>query len=162
LLVAITWPIPFIILWLQKTMNIVGITYCIFTILYKRLLQQISLLPQRVAGVITSYITEENSIMATLKPIQLNIEQPCTQGWDEMIPNGVGRHCVHCSKTVIDFTTRSDADLIKYFSKPTGNVCGRLSSQQLNRELHLPPIPHNRLFKTAVALGCTLLLTAPP
>ena len=43
--------------------------------------------------------------------IQITIPSPCSQNWDEMIQGDTGRHCTHCQKTVIDFTSWSDANL---------------------------------------------------
>jgi len=46
-----------------------------------------------------------------------------------------------CQKTVVDFTLMSDAEIINYFSKATGTVCGRLAADQLNRKLEVPRPP---------------------
>lgn len=89
--------------------------------------------------------------------IQINIPNPCSQNWDEMAPSGNGRHCAHCSTTVIDFTTWTDADLYKFFAKRNGHVCGRYLSTQLNRPIHIPPQPHSRLYRMVVAMGLTLI-----
>ena len=89
--------------------------------------------------------------------IQLNIPHPCTQNWDEMTPCGTGRFCAHCQKTVIDFTTWSDTALYNFFAKNTGEVCGRMFATQLQHPLNIPPQPHSRLYRLAVALGLTLI-----
>lgn len=52
-----------------------------------------------------------------------------------MTPTSRGRHCVACKKTVVDFTLKSDAEILAYLAKATGETCGRLSSNQLNRPL---------------------------
>jgi len=46
-----------------------------------------------------------------------------------------------CQKTVVDFTLMSDAEIIQYFSKASGSVCGRVGSDQLNRRLVAPRPP---------------------
>lgn len=46
-----------------------------------------------------------------------------------------------CQKTVVDFTLMSDAEIIHYFSKASGSVCGRVGSDQLNRKLEVPRPP---------------------
>lgn len=46
-----------------------------------------------------------------------------------------------CQKTVVDFTLMSDGEIIQYFSKTSGSVCGRLGSDQLNRKLVAPRPP---------------------
>lgn len=76
-----------------------------------------------------------------------------------MTPNSDGRHCNECSKTVVDFTSYSDAELIAYFSNLQGKVCGRFRATQLSRSLHIPPQPHSRLYRLTVALGLTLLFS---
>ncbi len=90
-------------------------------------------------------------------PIQLAIPHPCTQKWDEMTVNETGRFCAHCQKTVIDFTTWSDAALYNFFANNTGEVCGRIFAAQLRRPINIPPQPHSRLYRLAVALGLTLI-----
>lgn len=92
-------------------------------------------------------------------PFSISIAKPCHQNWEDMIPNGEGRHCNECSKTVVDFTNYSDAELIVYFSNLQGKVCGRFRATQLSRSLHIPPQPHSRLYRLTVALGLTLLFS---
>lgn len=92
-------------------------------------------------------------------PYSINVAKPCHQSWEDMIPNGEGRHCNECSKTVVDFTNYSDAELIAYFSNLQGKVCGRFRATQLSRSLHIPPQPHSRLYRLTVALGLTLLFS---
>lgn len=74
-----------------------------------------------------------------------------------MTPSGNGRHCDNCSKTVVDFSSWSDADLYRFFTQPQGRVCGRFATQQLNRAINIPYQPHSRLYRMTVALGLTLL-----
>jgi hypothetical protein len=65
----------------------------------------------------------------------IRIPQPCTESWDAMTPAGLGRHCAACQKTVVDFSLKSDAEILAYLAKATGETCGRLRSNQLNRTL---------------------------
>jgi hypothetical protein len=60
----------------------------------------------------------------------ITIPTPCHQSWQQMIPEGQGRHCAQCCKTVTDFTTMTNSQVIAYLSN-TGNVCGRFNGQQL-------------------------------
>jgi hypothetical protein len=76
-----------------------------------------------------------------------------------MTPEGLGRHCAHCCKTVIDFTTWSDAALYKFFATHQGDVCGRFLSTQTDRPIHIPHQPHSRLYRMTIALGLTLIFT---
>ncbi len=100
--------------------------------------------------------------MSKPAPIQISIPHPCTQSWDEMTPDGQGRHCAHCQKTVVDFTGWSDAALYNYFSKNTGYTCGRFLAPQVNRPIYIPHQPHSRLYRMTIALGLTLLFTQTP
>lgn len=91
--------------------------------------------------------------------IQINIPNPCSQNWHEMAPAGNGRHCAHCSTTVIDFTTWTDAELYNFIAGKKEDVCGRYFSTQLNRPINIPPQPHSRLYRMAVAMGLTLMFS---
>ena len=61
----------------------------------------------------------------------ISIPKTCQQPWQQMENRDNGRHCTHCSKTVIDFTKMKDGDIIKYLSA-TNNVCGRFGLAQLD------------------------------
>ena len=89
--------------------------------------------------------------------VQIDIPTPCSQSWDEMTTSGNGRFCGECQKTVIDFTTWSDADLHKFFSKNSGGTCGRFFTKQVSRPIHIPHQPHSQLYRMTIALGLTLL-----
>ncbi len=97
--------------------------------------------------------------MPRITPLSINVAKPCHQSWESMMPNAEGRHCNECSKTVVDFTNYSDAELTAYFSNLQGKVCGRFRASQLSRSLHIPPQPHSRLYRLTVALGLTLLFS---
>ncbi len=67
----------------------------------------------------------------------INISAPCHQSWQQMNPNGQGRHCLQCSKTVVDFSKMTGDEIIGYLATKT-NVCGRFGEHQLttiNRQL---------------------------
>ena len=71
--------------------------------------------------------------MTKATTIQVSVPHPCTQNWDEMTPNAMGRHCDHCRETVIDFTTWDDTALYNFLSTNSTPVCGRYFDTQLNR-----------------------------
>ncbi|MCU0320934.1 MAG: carboxypeptidase-like regulatory domain-containing protein [Chitinophagaceae bacterium] len=73
-------------------------------------------------------------------PKYLNIEIPesCHENWNAMQPNNQGRHCLSCQKTVVDFTAMTDAELINFFSNKKDNVCGRFTSEQLDKDFLIP------------------------
>ncbi len=95
-------------------------------------------------------------------PFQIDIPQPCSQSWDDMTPDGQGRHCDSCRKTVIDFTTWSDTELFNFFAQQHGPICGRYHESQLHRPIHIPYQPHSRLYRIAIAMGMTLLFAYTP
>ncbi len=68
--------------------------------------------------------------------LNISIPEPCHENWDKMLPNQKGRHCQVCEKTVVDFTSKTDESIVKYFLKHN-NICGRFKNQQLNRPVVL-------------------------
>lgn len=104
--------------------------------------------------------------------IQLAIPQPCAESWAAMTPATSGRHCAACTKTVVNFTQKSDADLLAYFRQASqASVCGRFRASQLGRPLTLSGamLPARRwqawlasLLTAALAVqGCRLATTEP-
>lgn len=69
----------------------------------------------------------------------LRVPQPCAESWDAMTPTALGRHCAACQKTVVDFTQKTDAELLAYFAQAKGETCGRFYNDQLKRPLQLAP-----------------------
>lgn len=97
--------------------------------------------------------------MKTPHKIIIEIPKPCQEDWEQMMPDAQGRFCGHCQKSVIDFTQWSDERLYQYFAGNTNPVCGRFQMTQVGRNISLPPQPHSRLYRIAVALGLTLIFT---
>lgn len=92
------------------------------------------------------------------KPIQLRIPSPCHENWANMDPTDKGRHCAACQKTVVDFTTMSDAEVIRYMTQAGPHVCGRLAPDQINRPLiPLAPPKQNRLPGWQILLAGIIL-----
>jgi hypothetical protein len=68
-----------------------------------------------------------------MKKMRISIENPCHEDWQTMTPETQGRFCGACEKTVVDFTTMSDAEILHYFSKPSvEETCGRFRVEQLS------------------------------
>lgn len=72
------------------------------------------------------------------KYLNIEIPQSCHENWNAMQPKAQGRHCLSCEKTVVDFTAMTDAELINFFSKKKDNVCGRFTTEQLDRDILIP------------------------
>lgn len=80
-----------------------------------------------------------------MKPKQINISipEPCSEDWDKMLPEEKGRFCMSCQKVVVDFTTMSDEQLLKYFTEYKGkNTCGHFLATQVDRPLAIPQKRH--------------------
>ena len=85
------------------------------------------------------------------KKLQLTINDPCHENWDQMTPADKGRFCASCQKQVVDFTHMSDREVAAFFKKPsTGSVCGRFMNDQLDRAIDIPKkrIPWVKYFFT--------------
>lgn len=93
--------------------------------------------------------------------IQLEIHKPCKQGWNNMHEAKGGRFCDSCNKTVIDFTHFTDIQLYDFFANQRSSVCGRINISQLNHTINIPPQPHSKLYRLAVAAGLTILALVP-
>jgi hypothetical protein len=100
----------------------------------------------------------------TRRATALHIPQPCAESWDAMTPTGPGRHCAACQKTVVDFTQKTDAQILAYLASAAGETCGRLGRDQLNRPL-LPTAPARPAARwrawLALALAAWGLRAAP-
>ncbi|GAB4049373.1 carboxypeptidase-like regulatory domain-containing protein [Spirosoma litoris] len=95
--------------------------------------------------------------MAT-KRIQLTVDTPCQQRWQDMTPIETGRFCDSCQKTVIDFSGMTDQQIVSSISRSSSSTCGRFRVSQLDRTLQAPtPAAHSsgRFFSllTAGLLG---------
>jgi hypothetical protein len=74
--------------------------------------------------------------------IQVRIDYPCSERWEQMAPEEQGRFCTACQKTVIDFSGMSDSEILRTLSTGHGaGTCGRFLPGQLNRSL-LPGPAH--------------------
>ncbi|MCD0489931.1 carboxypeptidase-like regulatory domain-containing protein [Pedobacter sp. MC2016-14] len=88
-----------------------------------------------------------------MKKLQLIVSNPCSENWNEMQADGDQRYCNSCEKHIVDLSMKSDAELIQFFKKKKGSVCGRLLSSQLNRELVVPIPKTNWNWLLPFALG---------
>jgi hypothetical protein len=61
----------------------------------------------------------------------LKIESPCSENWNEMLPSDNGRFCLHCQKTVIDFSEMTDYEIAMYLHQHKNeNLCGKIKVTQ--------------------------------
>ncbi len=68
----------------------------------------------------------------------LHINEPCSEDWEQMTPSDKGRFCNNCQKTVFDFTTASDNEIIQHIEKMKGeDFCGKFEEHQLDKWMHV-------------------------
>jgi hypothetical protein len=94
----------------------------------------------------------------------LHIAQPCPESWAAMTPNSAGRHCAACRQTVVDFTLKTDAEIVAHLAQASrAGVCGRLRTDQVGRALvagaGVPAPGHWRAWLGALLTAISL---APP
>ena len=72
------------------------------------------------------------------KKISISIPVPCHEDWNKMTDVAKGKFCGSCQKEVIDFSGMSQSQLVAFFKKPAGSVCGRFRNDQLDAEMTIP------------------------
>lgn len=84
------------------------------------------------------------------KKLTLSIADPCHEDWDKMSDDAKGKFCGACQKQVVDFTGMTESQLVAFFRKPAGSVCGRFRVEQLDQQMNIPKkrIPWIRYFFT--------------
>ena len=96
------------------------------------------------------------------KKVSYKINEPCTEDWGKMTPENQGRYCLSCTKSVVDFSTMTDEEIVAYMeTHAREKVCGRLTTDQLNKSYTLPPKSGFSADLRAVALGVALFAAMP-
>lgn len=92
------------------------------------------------------------------KTIQVSIAEPCHEDWAKMTPTQCGAFCKACSKEVIDFTNKSEAQIVDILSQAKGKVCGRFTADKLGKPISkFEPDPEWYSWKKwAIAAGVLL------
>ncbi len=96
------------------------------------------------------------------KNFKVQINEPCHEDWNKMLPDEKGKFCLSCNKTVVDFSNKTDEE-IKYIliEKSKEKVCGRFKNEQLNRplesKLDLNKIPYNTSLTKRFAIALFLV-----
>ncbi len=73
---------------------------------------------------------------------KITIPEPCHEDWAQMTPEQQGRFCGVCSKTVVDFSNKSDQEVDAIIEEKKGEkVCGRFRVDQVAAPvtLNIPP-----------------------
>lgn len=71
------------------------------------------------------------------KQFKLEISKPCQQQWKSMGNIDGGKFCSTCSKTVLDLTQKSDAELYNIL-RGNNKVCAKLTTEQIDTNKYLP------------------------
>ncbi|WP_445711515.1 hypothetical protein [Flavobacterium sp.] len=77
-----------------------------------------------------------------MQKLNLSVPKPCHENWNEMLSEEKGRFCQSCSKTVLDFTGKSNDEIIALFeNNKTEKVCGRFRKDQLESiKIEIPEV----------------------
>ncbi len=96
------------------------------------------------------------------KSIVIRIPEPCHEDWAKMTATEKGKFCNVCTKEVIDFTSKTDEELVKILSE-NKNTCGRIKKSQLNREVKMERKSGQSLapFAASMLLPLTLFSNNP-
>lgn len=94
------------------------------------------------------------------KRFQVTVPTPCKENWSGMTKNKDGRFCLSCQKTVVDFSTMSDEQILSHISKKRETMCGRFKANQLNRELIVTTKPKFPWLKYALHVAFPAFLVS--
>jgi hypothetical protein len=103
----------------------------------------------------------------TRRATSIRIPEPCAESWAAMAPDSRGRHCATCQKTVVDFTYKTDAEILAYFRQVgAGRTCGRFLAGQLGRPLRPAPFvgrpPHWQLWLAGLLAAALSIQSCRP
>lgn len=84
----------------------------------------------------------------------ITIPQPCSADWNAMTPEGKGRHCGQCCKTVVDFTQWENSDILAYLNKhASAGVCGHFRKAQLEVPIPTPEVFVQQINRSFLSLA---------
>ncbi|RUT68409.1 hypothetical protein D0817_21080 [Flavobacterium cupreum] len=94
------------------------------------------------------------------KKFTLEIESPCSENFDAMIPNSGGSFCSSCAKNVIDLSRKTNSEVAKFIAETKDqNICARLKVTQLQEEFQYTETSRINNFKYA-AVAASVLITS--
>ena len=101
------------------------------------------------------------------KAFHLSIPKPCHENWSIMTPNEKGRFCKLCTKTVVDFTNKTDKEIQDYvLDNKDQRICGHFYKKQLDsltieipEEVFYQKLSFSKVFLLVllITMGTTLL-----
>ncbi|MFM2306115.1 MAG: hypothetical protein RLZZ367_784 [Bacteroidota bacterium] len=92
------------------------------------------------------------------KSIYLQLTKPCTERWDKMIPTQQGAYCSSCNKQVIDLTAKTENEIYELVTQHNGEMCARLTKQQLNTPIRKSELVNGWFNWRAIAASLGALL----
>ena len=94
------------------------------------------------------------------KALTLMIPEPCDENFNKMTPVKGGKFCGSCEKTIVDFRTMNDYQILRFYEQNNGKICGVFKPQQLNRAMPFPlEVAPSKNWKTVAALAAGLLFS---
>lgn len=82
-----------------------------------------------------------------------NVPDPCSESWNGMRPAQNGRYCSSCRKIVLDFTNKTNEDILAIIAANAGKkLCGTFRTSQL------PPPPRPATSKQTIRFLAAALL----
>lgn len=73
-----------------------------------------------------------------MKNYKISIPNPCTEDWALMTQTEKGKHCASCNKVVIDFSNKTDKEIIEILLQQKGKkVCGNFYNTQIEHPIRL-------------------------
>jgi hypothetical protein len=85
--------------------------------------------------------------------MNFQIPEPCSQKWEQMaFMKDNTRFCAECSRKIVDFTNQSDRQILQHLWSNSTKICGKFSSNQLNRNLSNPQF-HFPGLKALLVMG---------
>jgi len=100
-----------------------------------------------------------NELTMRKKTFQITIPEPCDQKWEDMTPQSKGRFCGQCTKTIVDFSGKTDREIAATLKASEGQLCGRFTNDQLNRDIILATTLKNNSQWKATGLMLSAMLT---
>ncbi len=74
----------------------------------------------------------------------VRIPEPCHEDWNQMQPDAKGKFCSSCSKSVFDFTNKTDSEIKTILIEHKDQkVCGHFKKTQVDRPLSITLDPHH-------------------
>ncbi len=92
------------------------------------------------------------------KALTLTIPEPCGEDFNAMTPVKGGKFCGSCEKTIVDFRTMNDYQILDFYQQNNGKICGVFNQVQLNRAMSFPmEAKPTRNWKAVAALAAGLM-----